>query len=381
MVSRRESAGSLTLAEVLAKAFPAGKSSVAAFELPIHVIPQGIEPRWILIGDPRPAARVLASWRPFKMSTRLRWSAVIAAASVGALARLPGVTTTLASIDMGYWQQRLPGFVHGGPMVLHIGNPSHTRKATLFFVARDGNANVAGKVPLRESAAQAILNEADILRQLGNADYHPSPLFHDPENGIAAQTWLEGEPAGRQLISAHMDLLARFATPEATIRISSLRDEIAADLEAADPPFDRAVLSRALDLLEDDRSLPVFLEHRDFAPWNLKRLPGGSTGAIDWEWAVPHSLPCQDIFRYFYIQDALFNGPGSVWPILNQHPLVQAYLRRFDIPAESLPALAMHYHLRAMAADWKSGNTALAEYAFGEIGKLLALRPSFVAYG
>jgi hypothetical protein len=214
---------------------------------------------------------------------------------------------------------------------------------------------------------------------LGGSEYHPAFLFQDAGHGIAAQSWLEGQPVGRELTPAHMELLGRFAVAGATVRVSSRRAAMASEIDSVDLPFDRSVLARALDGLDDDQPLPAFIEHRDFAPWNLKRLPGGRTGAIDWEWALLRSLPCQDIFRYFYIQDALFNGPGNVWPMLNRHPLVQAHLRRFEIPPEALPALAIHYHLRVLAADWKSGNAALAEYAFSQISNLLALKPSKVA--
>jgi hypothetical protein len=373
MVSRREAPGSLTVEEVLAKAFPSS-GGADGIDVPVCVIPQGPEPRWMVIGDPRRSVPVLGSWRPFKVSTRLRWNAVLAAGSLGALSRLPGVISNRVSIDLSYWRQCLAGLTGGWTLVLHIGNPSHTRKATIFFVDPQRQSKAAAKVPLREGAAEAILNEAEILQQLGAGGYHPQTLFQDDERGIAVQSWLEGEPVGRELTSGHMDLLARLAMPGVMVRVASERASIAADLESTDLPFDREILSRAVEFLDDDRPLPAFIEHRDFAPWNLKRLPGGETGAIDWEWAVLRSLPCQDIFRYFYIQDALFNGPGNVWDVVNGHPLVKAHCRRFDIPAAALAPLAMHYLLRTLAMDWKSGNTGLAEYGFNQVSSLVALR-------
>ena len=124
--------------------------------------------------------------------------------------------------------------------------------------------------------------------------------------------------------------------------------------------------------MEDDSPLPAFIEHRDFAPWNLKRLKDGRTAAIDWEWAIPRGLPCQDIFRYFYIQDALFHGPGDAWQVLNNHALVKAHYRRFDIPPQALLPLAMHYQLRVLAMDWRGGNVFLSQYAFRQIEALLS---------
>jgi len=374
MVSRREAPGSLTVAEVLAKAFPSMGGGASQMDAPVCVIPQGNEPRWVVIGDTRPAATVLGSWRPFKVGTRLRWSAVLGAASLRVLDRLPGVISERANIDLSYWRKCLGAVEAGWTLVLHVGNASHTRKATIFFLDPERRCKAAAKVPLSEGAGQAILNEAGILQKLGEGDYHPQTLFRDDERGIAAQSWLEGEPVGRELTTAHMDLLARLAAPGRAVRVANERGSIAAELESADLPFDRDTLSRAMEFLDDDRPLPAFIEHRDFAPWNLKRLRGGGTGAIDWEWALLHSLPCQDIFRYFYIQDALFNGPGKVWQTLNSHRLVKAHCDRFEIPGDAMPALAMHYLLRVLAMDWKSGNRGMAEYAFAQIADLVGLK-------
>jgi hypothetical protein len=365
----------LHLSDVLNAAFPEaeGGGATSAVEWPVQVIPQGNEPRWVVIGDSRIATPVFRSWRPFKVSTRVRWTAVIAASSLGALSRLPGVITSRHLIDLSYWRRRLPGFENDWRPVLYIGNPSYTRKVTIFFVNGDRRFKAVAKVPLLDDSAQAILNEGDILKRLDGADYLPRCLLQDPQRGVAAQTWLDGDPVSRELKPAHLDLLGRFAIAEGTMRVSGQRGSIAAELDKGDLPFERDVLDRALEFLDYDQPLPVFIEHRDFAPWNLKRLPDGQTGAIDWEWAVLRSLPCQDIFRYFYIQDALFHGPGNVWKRLTSDPLVLAHYRRFGIPPDALPALAMHYQLRVLAMDWKGGNVRLAEYAFEQIKWLLKL--------
>jgi len=375
MVTPVGASGPLTLSHVLNTAFPAGggEEGRSLAEVLVQVIPQGNEPRWVVIGDSRIATAVFRSWRPFKVSTRLRWNAVIAASSLGALARLPGVVSSRNSIDLSYWRHRLPGFEDDWVAVLHIGNPSYTRKVTIFFVGRDRQFKAVAKVPLLDDSVQAILNEADILQSLSGADYLPACLFRDTQRGVAAQTWLEGEPVTRELKPAHVDLLARFAVTGGMARVSEQRASIAAGLEQSDLPFDRDILARAQEFLDYDELLPAFIEHRDFAPWNLKRLADGRTGAIDWEWAVLHSLPCQDIFRYFYIQDALFHGPRDVWRTLTRHPLVLAHYRRFAIPPKALRPLALHYQLRVLGMDWNGGNMCLAEYAFEQIKALLNL--------
>ncbi len=373
MVSPPEPSSLLTTESVLQIAFPGlGQGTPGALaEVPVYLIPQASQPRWMILGDPRLAAPVLRSWRPFKASTRLLWSGVVAASSLGLLSRLPGVISTRAHVDLSYWRKNLPGFSSDWLPVVHVGNPSHSRKAIVFFVGPDRQFKAVAKIPLVPGGTQAILNEFDIFHALRESAYLPKPLFRDPARGIAAQSWLEGAPVSRTLTPAHMDLLARFALPGVTVRVVDFRAEITAGLDRTDLPFDRSVLTRALEMLDNDRPLPAFLEHRDFAPWNLKRLSGGESGAIDWEWAVLRSLPCQDIFRYFAIQDALFYGPGTVWHTCTTHPLVQAHFRRFAIPPEVLPPLAMYYFLRVLLMDWQGGNPALAHHSYGQIERLL----------
>ena len=378
MVSPGDPAACLPLSDVLRISFPAAHPSAHGTVMPVHVIPQGSEPRWIVIGNPRNAAHVFRSWRPFKMGTRLRWSAVIAASSCGLLARLPGVISTTGSVDLSYWS-RLPGFDDDWVPVLYIGNPSYTRKITIFFVGRRDHAfKAVAKVPLYGASQEAILNEAEVLDQLRGADYLPACIFRDSERGIAAQSWLEGEPVSRKLTPAHMELLGRLTIPGAVARVSDQRKVIAQALDQADFPFDREVITRAQEFLDYDAPLPACIEHRDFAPWNLKRLERDQTGAIDWEWATLRGLPCQDIFRYFYIQDALFHGPGAVWEVLNNHKLLREFYRRHEVPIAALPALAMHYLLRVLAMDWRGGNAFLAQYSFKQIHSLLALTRSRV---
>jgi hypothetical protein len=284
---------------------------------------------------------------------------------------LPGVIAASARLDFSYWRRSLPQFTENWSAVIHVGNPSHTRKAIVFFVDRDRRVKAVCKVPLTVAAASAILNEAAILLGMEAAGRTPQVFFRDEERGVAAQSWLDGEPVSRAFTVAHTDLLSRLATAGKTTRLSSYRPEIAARLDGIDLPCDRKLLARGLELLEFDEPLPAFLEHRDFAPWNLKRLSGGGLVLLDWEWAEPNGLPWQDACRYFYIQDALFSGPGRVWEQMTGNAILQRFCRQFAIPAHALRPLAMHYLLRVLAMDWQSGNRRLAEYTVRQIEQLL----------
>jgi hypothetical protein len=374
MLTSTELAGPLTTSHILQVSFPgldAAKGASTIEERSIHVIPQGKEPRWIILGDPRKALPVLNSWRPYTMSSRLQWSAVRLATSITMLSRLPGVVNSCARIDCSYWQRQLPEFSERWTLVVHIGIPSHTRKAILFFLGEDQLVKAVAKVPLAPAAALAILNEASVLDCMRAAEYLPRILFQDSERGVAAQSWLDGKPASREFTSAHVDLLSLLANQNSKTRVSDYRAEISAQLDSLDLPFDRSVLAQALDLLNFDEPLQGFVEHRDFAPWNLKWLADGSLGLLDWEWAVPNGLPWQDACRFFYLNDVHFDGPGKVWEAMNANHLLTIYRQRFEIPTAALPALSMHYLLRVLCMDWQSGSPHIAQYTFRQLQLLL----------
>jgi thiamine kinase-like enzyme len=46
------------------------------------------------------------------------------------------------------------------------------------------------------------------------------------------------------------------------------------------------------------------LQHGDFAPWNIVRLPDGSLRALDWEYANAEGFPYLDI-AYYLLQTSL----------------------------------------------------------------------------
>jgi len=374
MLTSTESLDPLTAPHVLDVAFPAAAGGCAAQQQPVHIIPQGAEPRWIIVGDPRKALPVLRNWRAWNLSSRMRWGGVLFAASTRMLPRLPGVVNSRAALDSSYWRQSLEDFSDAWTAVIHVGNPSHTRKAIVFFTGADRQVKAVAKVPLAPAASAAILNEAAILDCVKRIEHLPRTLFQDAARGIAVQSWLEGKPISRALTEAHVDLLNLLVNTGTTTRVSNYRDEIAAQIDRADLPFEPSTLARALEWLDFAEPLPGFVEHRDFAPWNLKRHPDGRVVPLDWEWSVPNSLPWQDVCRFFYTEDSHFNGPGKVWEAMRSNRLLQGYVKRFGISPAALPALTMHYLLRVLCMDWQSGNTALANYSFRQIKLLLAAR-------
>jgi len=367
------SAAPLTATDVVARVFPEGQAianSRHRENCSIHVISQGIEPRWIIMGKPTKALPVLMSWAPWKASSRLRWKAVQMAAAVNALPMMPGVQNSSVKVDMSYWRGLLH-FSNDWSAVIHVGNPSHTRKAILFLIEGGRRVVCAAKVPLVSGAAGAIVNEAEILDLLRRFECLPRVLFKDRGQGIVAQSWLVGKPVSRGFTQAHVNLLNSLVLDADSVRVSDYIGELATGLAGCDLPFDRSVLARGLDMLDCDLPLRPFVEHRDFASWNLKWIRRGTLGLLDWEWAIPSGLPWQDACRYFYIEDAHFHGSGRVWQSLSSDQLLAQHRRDCDIPDDALPALTMRYLLRELLMEWDGGNPWLASYAYKQIESLL----------
>src|SRR6266568_2477863 len=360
----------LTIANILELAFPNASSfetDTAAKERHVYVVPQGSEPRWIIVGEPHRVLGVLRSWNPWNAASRLRWGAVKFAASARLLPMLPGVQSIVFQIQTAYWRSHLPEFPEEWNVVIHVGNPSYTRKAIVFFVAKDGSVKFAAKAPLVVGADAAIMNEAAMLNLVKGLMQVPRVVFQDSARSIVAQTWLEGRPVSRGFTDAHLDLLSLLANSGRSVKISDYRAEISSELEKTDLPFDRAALARALEFLDFDAPLQSFVEHRDFAPWNLKWVRNGELGLLDWEWSVSDGLPWQDACRFFFLEDAHFSGNGRVWEAITTNEFLLKYRQRFDIPSAALPALTMRYLLGVLTMDWKSGNEGLARYTFGQI--------------
>jgi hypothetical protein len=370
---------SLTTERVVAEVFRESRSSgvpAASEDCSIHVIRQGAEPRWIIVGSTSNALPVLSSWAPWKTSSRIRWGGVRMAAATNLLSKIPGVEKCVMQIDTSYWRANLPYFPERWSAVIHVGNASHSRKAILFLIDSGERVVSASKIPLVSGAVAAIFNEADMLDLLSGFNYLPRMLFRDRDRGVAAQSWLVGKPVSRGFSQPHLDLLTSLARSDGFKRVSDYREGLDRGLQASDLPFDRSVLARAIEMLDCDMPLQSFVEHRDFAPWNLKWIGKDVLGLLDWEWGEPEGLPWQDACRHFYIDDVHFGGSGQVWEQLLANEVLLRYRQQFDIPTAALPALTMRYLVRELLMEWEGDNEHLARYAYSQIVALTrALTP------
>ena len=350
---------------------PANGRSARSSELPVHIISHGGVPRWVLPDDTRRALSVLESWKPYRVTSRLQWSAIVGACRLKALSMLPGVTRETLRCDLSYWHAGIPGFSDSWSIVAYIGNPSPTRTALMFFADALGEVRAVGKVPIKGEARTAILNEASVLRNVHSRFPVAEVLFLDEEQGIAAQSWMEGDNVPLEFTAERLELLMSFRSESGLVRLSGCRDQLERQTASLDLPIEPLVQQRALDLLDVRDELRTCLEHGDFVPWNMRRLKDGRLTLIDWEWAVEEGFPWQDICHYFYLQDYLFQKAANVWEILTTHPLLSEYRRRFGLSPEAVRGLTVRYLLRYICVEYAEGDGDKVEFAARKIKEVV----------
>ncbi|HEX5234686.1 MAG TPA: phosphotransferase [Silvibacterium sp.] len=329
--------------------------------LRVRVISQGGVPRWVVPEDTRRAVAVLKTWKPYKLKSRLKWSAIVALCRVNALRSLPGVGNESLNCDLSYWREHLPGYSNAWAVVAYVGSVSPTRKAILFFVDEKSNVRAVAKTPIIEAAKASILNEANILKKLEGRLALPRVLFSDEREGIAAQTWMEGVNVSRSFGAEQLQLLTCLALDEVRVRMAKQREEL--EKRSASTNADLSLLGRALALLDSEEELRACVEHGDFAPWNLRRLGDGRLTVLDWEWAREEGYPWQDVCRYFYMQDYLFQERCNVWKKLMAHAVLAEYRQRFELSDEAVRGLTAMYLLRRLCDDYDDGLPDRVEYA------------------
>ena len=280
------------------------------------VVPGKGTPRWLLPAQHHRIDQVLASWSPYRPTSRLKWAAIRAAHRAGCLAVLPDVgrVNTPFADDIDWHSVGWRGNSTPVPVV-YVGTPAVSRKAVIHLVnPESGICEAIVKVPLTEAARAAILWEADVLEILADEGFTGAPrlLYSDSEGGVATQTALNGKAGSRKFDAAYGELLRSLVLDGERTTIaghaSEWREKLLRNVESeTDPRIMTAVWSE----LHDVDPIPACWIHGDFAPWNIRRLPNGTVVLLDWECAQRGGLPLQDAFHFLHIQDYLFGARPS----------------------------------------------------------------------
>ena len=280
------------------------------------VVPGKGTPRWLLPAQHHRIDQVLASWSPYRPTSRLKWAAIRAAHRAGCLSVLPDVgrVNTPFADDIDWHSVGWRGNSTPVPVV-YVGTPAVSRKAVIHLVnPESGICQAIVKVPLTEAARAAILWEADVLEILADEGFTGAPrlLYTDRDGGVTTQTMLNGKAGSRKFDAAYSELLRSLVLDgeRTTIAGHALewREKLLRNVESEiDPRIMTAVWSELRDL----DPIPACWIHGDFAPWNIRRLPDGTVVLLDWECAQRGGLPLQDAFHFLHIQDYLFGARPS----------------------------------------------------------------------
>ncbi|HUI84627.1 MAG TPA: aminoglycoside phosphotransferase family protein [Candidatus Binatia bacterium] len=257
--------------------------------------------------------------------------------------------------------------------LIHVGTPGPRQKAVIHLAdPASGECDAIVKVPLTPGARDAIIREAAVLEMLAGEGYTCAPhvLRVHCERDLAAQQFLPGMPAQRRPISDYYALL----------RSLMLHDEytnIAEQVTAWHEPFhvpDRQLMASVGAELADAVRLPACWVHGDFAPWNIRTLPGGQPALIDWEDAARGGLPLHDAWHFLHMQDFLFRGrPAAHFPDLG------AFGRGLGLSWRQCRKLEIAYLARSYARCVSEGEHRRAEFLHKTLA--LVLRDRASSYG
>jgi hypothetical protein len=254
--------------------------------------------------------------------------------------------------------------------LIYIGTPGPRRKAVCHVVEGQAVASIV-KVPLGESAGEAILHEADVLDSL--ARLHPgvaAPRLISVDTGrrMSRQSWLPGRQSGRMFGTAHSTYLEGLQTS----RSLSVADAVDAAL-AREGQGGGELHTSARKILGRARAASVVREcvvHGDFAAWNLK-LSGGVLAACDWEESRIEGLPLQDA-AHFFVNDAfLFGAKGNPLQQMLSSPAVGALIASMGIDAATARALLLYYCGATALVRLQRGETDYAKYLVGLASDLM----------
>jgi hypothetical protein len=345
----------------------------AESRIPCTVIRGHDGPRWILPHGSPLAQTLLRDWRPYGLLTRIIWLAVPLANRVSVLPLLPGnARSTLPSDASRQFLGHAGQQFDAGPPVILVGNSAITRKLLVFLEDRNLKRIVLAKVPLTPLARVSIGNEARVLESLNGRLHTPRLVYASQEAGIAMQEYLPGRLGSRRLKPEYVDLLLALAETGGRISLREHGWRLAERLRACPAYAENAArLNTALALLESDADLPPTLVHGDFAPWNIKELPGRACTLIDWEMARQRGLPLYDLCHFYYMQVRLFTPDKLFYAVLLDANAWRSYLDRLDLPASLLKPLAAAFLLETLARYWDGSETSADKFCLRQLDMLL----------
>lgn len=172
-------------------------------------------------------------------------------------------------------------------------------------------------------------------------------------SGRAAQAWIAD--AVKYIFALHQ--ATRRRVPMDDIALTGLvREPVARVLGGCATRDAERVLRRLQDICEhalEGCLMPLVLTHGDFTESNcLFDTQGRLTAVVDWELSVPEGLPFVDLLQLMPVASETSSHPRwqrfDAWMDLyrrpdraDRDPVMSTYLRDFDVPRDTIPALIL----------------------------------------
>lgn len=323
--------------------------------------------RWIVPASSHRCRQILSSWRPYDLASRIKWQVVEVISFVSLLRYLPDTLCFNFSADRLSENLLKLGLVGNFTPVIQVGNPSPTRKMTLFLL--DGSSvHAVIKIPLTKAAVAAVAAEASTLQAMSKLQPAiPQSLQYDSASGWSVQNWVQGSPSSRKFTEQHRSFLLRLVAPDSSTSLKAAFEKNSLIHEALSlPTADKQKLEVAIERLQDSSVLPRTSVHGDFTPWNIK-ITKGKLRIFDWESARLDSLPLFDICNFFYRQDYLFQEEKKFPNFLLTHDEVMRYLEALSISQSAALHLILYYLVDTYCRHLSHGEDATYQYDLFQI--------------
>lgn len=330
-------------------------------------------PRWLAPAGYRPHGESFLGWQPYRITSRLAWTAIKSAARWGAApAALPRDNFYVRCIADLDWREL--GWCHTSdpePLV-HLGTPGPRRKAVVHLIDPISHAcELIVKVPITEAAKWAIRHEAQTLVQLEREGFSAAPrlVALDETAGIASQTVVGGSRAGLKYTREVAVLLQSLERHGESLNFEQMTPALETKLRRLEfTAPDAAIVARAIEEMDDHSELPAARIHGDFAPWNIK-LHNGAAALMDWEDSQPRGLPLHDAYHFVHMARCLFGKrPRPVWQELRFH-------YAFDLTAPQRRQLELAYLVQVLVRESPRPQQTYASFLLATLRKAVAERP------
>lgn len=342
--------------------------------IPYTAIPGKNGPRWIVPNRPKLTRAAFREWHPYSGTGQMSWAGVRLLARFGALRYLPGVSQMRLPEDAGEQLLKSAGWKGeiAAPIIL-VGNPSPLHKVIVLLANAKGELTGVAKFPLAEGAAQAIRHEAEMLRRLDGKFGAPRLLHYSAEAACSVQAYLPGRLGGRKCKPKYVDFLVSLTHTGETLPLAEKITTLISQLQSRPEYFhSKEVLAGIFRNLESRTTgLPATLVHGDFAPWNIRDLPGGACTLVDWESGQWRGFPLHDLCHFFYMQTRLFAKKESFYSRLLASGCLRTYCEETGITADHVPQLTAAYLATTLRGHWEAGEDEFAAFCLAQMEEFL----------